>query len=146
MSNASYAGLCSTEPLYDVPFTTEPKSLTDFLVYLEARGVVQPQVECHAIKRIAPKDATMPTFDVTNVEKVGFKINPPVVVKGKPNPKAVFAALTPSVFTSGSKVRTVFRCKYEAKESIIVPLRPVVMMTGSSRIPAKTIIQLNNIL
>ena len=141
MSVGSFTGLFTTEPVYDVPFGNAAKPLADFLTYLEGRGHVQPQIECHTVKRAVGKDASaMPTFTVKNVEKVGFK------VKGTDkNPKAVFSTLTPDVFGASSKVVVVCRCKFDEKESLIVPQRPVVMPKAVYRVPAKTIIKLNNL-
>ena len=140
MSESSFTGVYSTEPVYDPPFSRSPAKLSEFLLYLETRGHCQPKIELHTLKRVVGKDSSeMPTFNINLSEKVGFK------VKGtEKNPKGVFATLTPEAFGSNDLIKVVMRCKFEEKDKIIVPQRPVLMVKKSHRIAANTIIQLNN--
>ena len=134
--------ICTTEPVYDNPYPDTPTPLSDFLIYLEGRGHVDPQIECHSAKRKMEQGSSMPTFTVTISEKVGFKAK---AVADK-NAKGVFTNLTPEGFCSESdKVRVVNRCKFVEKDRLIVPQRPVVMLKGSYIIPANAIIKMNTV-
>ena len=140
LSESSFTGVYSTEPEYDLPFSSSPEKFPEFLLYLEKRGHCQPKIECHTLKRVVGKDSSeLPTFTIKLSEKVGFK------VKGtEKNPKGVFASLTPDGFGSKDLVKVVMRCKFEEKDKTIVPQRPILMAKKSYRIPANTIIKLNN--
>ena len=140
MSDASFTAIFCTQPPFDTPFPNSPTTLAEFLIYLEGRGFVQPALECHSIKRIVDKNsaAAMPTFKITSVEKVGFKTK-------AASAKGLFDTLTPSCFSSNSKVRLVFRCKFDEKETLVVPQRPVIVMKDNVRLLAKNIIQVTNI-
>ena len=139
LSDSSFVGIFATEPAYDPPCSSSPEKLSEFLMYLETRGHVQPKIECHTLKRVVGKDQSeLPTFNVTSNEKVGFK------VKGSAGKAGVFGSLTPEAFGSKDLIKVVMRCKFEEKDAMIAPQRPVLMAKQSYRIPANTIIQLNN--
>lgn len=141
MSDPNFLGIYCTEPVYEPPFTTSPEKVPEFLEYLELRGHCQPKIECHTLKRVVGKNSSeMPTYNITLNEKVGFR------AKGTDkNPKAIYSSLTPGAFGNKSLIKVMMRCKFEEKDKMIVPQRPIVMPTKSYRIPANTIIQLNNL-
>ena len=140
LSDSSFSGVFSSEPAYDPPFTTSPAKVSEFLMFLEERGFIQPKLECHNLKRVVGKDSSeLPSFTITSSEKVGFK------VKGaEKSQKGLLASLTPENFGSKDLVKVVMRCKFQEKDKIIVPQRPIITAKKSYRIPANTIIKLNS--
>lgn len=68
VESADFKGIWTTEPAYEPPFSSDEAKLSDFLVYLEKRGKVKVELECHSLKR------DKSGYKVSNTERVGYRM------------------------------------------------------------------------
>jgi hypothetical protein len=146
MKSLSDVGSWSTDPKYDPEFDSAPQPMSDFIHYLEERGKVSVKMECHNFQR---DEKTKLLVGVDSSDKVGFQIR----TKGqkgteadqKDRAKNLFSHLSPTMIDDTSKLKFVFRMKYQQSDNTIVPQRPAVHFAKTYTVKANTLVQLNNL-